>query len=346
MAEQTEPSELTASKLIQPEWLDRVCEEIVEPERRIVDPHHHLWGSEGALPYSLDDLWADTGSGHRVEQTVFMECGAEYRSEGPLHLRSLGEVEFVTEAAAKTAEDGEGRAQIVALVSHIDLTRGDAIEEVVHLHEDKSGGLFRGVRHAGACAKKSDGLMIAGNAIEGLYGLADFRRGVHVLGRLGHTYDTWHYHYQIQEFTALARAVPDTQMVLDHFGTPLGTGRYADQRKEIFKQWRIDVAELARCENVVAKLGGLAMPDNGFGWMGRDLPPSSDEFKEAQSPYYLHMIDCFGPDRCMFESNFPVDKMSISYPVLWNGLKKIVHDFSEDEKEALFSGTATRIYRL
>jgi predicted TIM-barrel fold metal-dependent hydrolase len=343
MTEQTETNE---AKMIQTSWLDQVQEEIVEPERRIVDPHHHLWGPKGALPYSLDDLWGDTGSGHRVEQTVFMECRAEYRSDGPERLRSLGEVEFVTEAAAQSADAGDGRARIAALVSHIDLSLGDAIEEIVHLHEDKSGGLFRGVRDAGACAIKSDKLMIAGNAIEGLYGLSDFREGVRTLGRLGHTYDTWHYHYQIQDFTALARAVPDTQMVLDHFGTPLGVGQYADKRDEIFRQWRIDVAELARSENVVAKLGGLAMPDNGFGWMGRELPPSSDEFVEAQSQYYLHMIDCFGPERCMFESNFPVDKMSISYPVLWNGLKKIVHDFSEDEKEALFSGTASRIYRL
>ncbi len=328
------------------EWLDLVREEIVDPERRIVDPHHHLWGPGGALPYSLDDLWQDTGSGHRVEQTVFMECGAEYRSDGPEHLRSLGEVEFVTEAAATTAAATDGSAQIAALVSHIDLTQADAIEEVVHLHEEASQGLFRGVRHAGARAKKSDGLMIAGNAVEGLYGLADFRRGVKTLGRLGHSYDTWHYHYQIQDFTALARAVPDTQMVIDHFGTPLGVGPYADHRDEIYKQWRKDVAELARCENVVAKIGGLAMPDNGFGWMGREMPPSSDEFVEAQSRYYLHMIDCFSPERCMFESNFPVDKMSISYPVLWNGLKKMVHDFSEDEKDAMFNGTATRIYRL
>jgi len=140
--------------------------------------------------------------------------------------------------------------------------------------------------------------------------------------------------------------VPDTLLVLDHFGTPLGVGRYAGKREEIFQQWKKDVAEIAQCPNVVAKLGGLAMPDNGFGWMGRELPPSSDEFVEAQRPYYMHMLECFTPERCMFESNFPVDKLSISYPVLWNGLKKMVQDFSEDEKEALFSGTATRVYRL
>lgn len=337
---------MSESKFIRPEWLDLVVEEIVDPDRLIIDTHHHLWGENGALPYSLEDLWGDTGSGHRVEKTIFMECSAEYYTEGPEHLRSLGEVEFVTEAASKTAEDPKGRSQIVALVSHIDLQRGDAIEEIVHLHEEKSNGLFRGVRDAGASAKKEDGLMIAGGANIDLYGLEEFRTGVRTLGKLGHSYDTWHYHYQLQDFIALAHAVPDTQLVLDHFGTPLGVGVYADQREEIYAQWRKDVAELAGCENVVAKLGGLAMPDNGFGWMGREMPPSSDEFVEAQRRYYLHMIDCFGPERCMFESNFPVDKMSISYPVLWNGLKKIVRDFSEDEKEALFSGTATRIYRL
>ncbi len=135
-------------------------------------------------------------------------------------------------------------------------------------------------------------------------------------------------------------------MILDHFGTPLGVGPYADQREEIFAQWQKDIADIAACDNVVAKLGGLAMPDNGFGWDRRDTPPTSDEFVEAQKRYYLHTIECFGPERCMFESNFPVDKRSLSYAVLYNGLKKIVADFSEDEKDALFYGTAARVYSI
>ena len=337
---------MSVAPSIRKEWLDLVQEEIVEPDRRIIDTHHHLWGPGGALPYSLDDLLADTGSGHRVEKTVFMECHAEYRSVGPEIHRSLGEVEFVTEQASKTASAGDGQAQIVALVSNIDLSLGDAAEELIHLHEDTSKGLFRGVRHVGASADKKDGLMLAGRAPRDLYSRRDFRDGVARLGKLGHSFDAWHYHYQIQDFTRLAQAVPDTQMVLDHFGTPLGAGIWTGKRDEIYAQWKVDVAKLARCENVVAKLGGLAMPDNGFGWIDRERPPTSDEFVLAQRPYYLHTIDCFGPQRCLFESNFPVDKMSISYPVLWNGLKKIVHDFSEDEKEDLFSGTATRVYRL
>jgi len=135
-------------------------------------------------------------------------------------------------------------------------------------------------------------------------------------------------------------------MVLDHFGTPLGVGRFAGRRDEMFEQWTKDVAQIAQCPNVVAKLGGLAMPDNGFGWMERERPPSSDEFVAAQAPYYLHMIECFGPERCMFESNFPVDRLSISYPVLWNAFKKLTRGFSESEKDAMFRATAQRVYRL
>jgi len=188
--------------------------------------------------------------------------------------------------------------------------------------------------------------MTPGGAPAGLFEDPAFRAGVGRLGARGLTYDTWHYHYQNREFLALARAVPDTVMILDHFGTPIGVGRYADQRDAIFDDWQRDIADIARCDNVVAKLGGLAMPDNGFGWHVADRPPTSDEFVAAQGRYYRHMIECFGADRCMFESNFPVDRMSLSYRVLWNGLKKLVRGCSNAERDALFAGTATRVYRL
>jgi predicted TIM-barrel fold metal-dependent hydrolase len=327
-----------------PEWLDLVREDIFDADRAIVDPHHHLWANALGRAYLLQDLWTDTCSGHRVEQTVFVECRAGYRTEGPEHLRPVGETEFVTAIAGESAA-GPGPA-ISGIVAHADLTRGEAVEEVVAAHEATAAGLFRGIRHALARAEHPEALMIPGAAPEGLSADARFREGVRTLGRLGLTYDTWHYHYQNVEFAALARAVPDTLMVLDHFGTPLGVGPYAGQRESIFEDWRKSVREVARCANVVAKLGGMAMPDNGFGWNARATPPTSDEFVAAQRPYYLHTIECFGPERCMFESNFPVDKLSIAYPVLYNGLKKIVADFSETEKDAMFSGTARRVYRL
>jgi predicted TIM-barrel fold metal-dependent hydrolase len=329
-----------------PEWLEQVVEEVVEPERPIVDPHHHLWNRTEWGSYLLEDLWADTGSGHRVEKTVFVECRASYRESGPEHLQCLGETEFVAAIAEESARGGPRRAVIAGIVAHADLTLGDAVEEVLRAHEAAGRGLFRGIRHAGARDPHPEALTIPGRAPEGLYAREDFRRGMRVLGRLGLSYDTWHYHHQNREFADLARAVPETTVVLDHFGTPLGVGPYADQREEIFAEWRKDIAELAACSNVVAKLGGLAMPDNGFGWDRRDTPATSDELVEAQRRYYLHTIDCFGPERCMFESNFPVDKRSISYRVMWNGLKKLVADFGEEEKQALFSGTAARVYRL
>ena len=335
----------TLSVASKPEEESDMDEEIIEPERPIVDPHHHLWYGRGVMAtYLLEDLWADTGSGHNIVQTVFVECRSEYRSDGPKELRPVGETEFVADQAAQSAQGGPGKARIAAIVAHADLRLGDRVEEVLARHEEAGQGLFRGIRHAGSRDADPDALMIPGRAPEGLYQDAGFLSGLKRLGQLGYTYDTWHYHHQNLSFATLARAVPGTTMVLDHFGTPLGVGRFAGRRAEIFEQWKKDVAVIAECPNVIAKLGGLAMPDNGFGWT--DQAPSSDEFAGAQAPYYLHMIECFTPERCMFESNFPVDKLSIPYLVLWNGLKKIVRDFSEDEKDMMFRRTASRVYRL
>ena len=328
------------------EWLDLVREEIVDPDRPIIDPHHHLWHNSLGGAYLVDNLWQDTGSGHNVVKTVFVECHAEYRKEGEEHLKPLGETEFVAHQAAVSAAGGSGKAEIAAIVGNADLTRGEAARDVLEAPKDLGCGKFRGVRHAGARDPHPEALMIAGRAPEGLYLQEQFQIGVNILAELGLTYDTWHYHHQNQDFASLARACPDTQMILDHFGTPLGVGPYESQREEIFEQWKLDIEEIAQCKNVVAKIGGLAMPDNGFGWHARKTPPTSDEFVSAQSRYYQHTIECFGPDRCMMESNFPVDRLSLSYHVLYNGLKKIVADFSEDEKHAMFYGTAARIYSI
>jgi L-fuconolactonase len=328
------------------EWLDQVVEDVLDPQRPIIDPHHHLWHRPGLSTYLLDDLWADTGTGHRIEKTVFIECRAGYRQDGPEHLRVVGETEFVADIAQASQRGGAAKAVVAAIVPYADLTRGDELEEVLDAHTAAGKGLFRGIRHAGSYDPHPEALTIPGRAVPGLYARDDFRAGVRVLGKRGLTYDTWHYHHQNQAFAEFARAVPDTTLVLDHFGTPLGVGRFADQREAIFAQWKLDIAEIARCPNVVAKLGGLAMPDNGFGWDKRDRPASSDELVAAQRRYYLHAIECFGPARCMFESNFPVDKRSISYPVLWNALKKIARGFSESEQHAMFYANAARIYRL
>ena len=321
-------------------WLDLVVEDVVDPDLRIVDPHHHLWPAGGALPYGLDDLHRDTGDGHLIERTVFVECHAAYRTSGDPELAPVGETEFVAGEAQRDPSHLIG-----AIVANADL-RSSRLDEVLDAHEQAGRGLFRGIRHALSSPLYPETLRIPGRAPAGLAHDPAFRAGVRRLGERGLTYDTWHYHHQHREFLDLARAVPDTTMVLDHFGTPLGVGPFAGRHDEIFEQWRGDIADIARCPNVVAKLGGLAMPDNGFGWDAAARPPTSDEFIAVQSRYYLHTIECFGPDRCMFESNFPVDRFSLSYRTVWNAFKKLTVGFGAAERDAMFAGTARRIYRL
>ena len=173
-----------------------------------------------------------------------------------------------------------------------------------------------------------------------------FQAGVRRLGRLGFSYESWHYHTQLHDFAALARAVPETTIILNHCGTPLGTKSFRDRREAVFKEWSAAIAELARYPNVYVKLGGLAVPDTGYGWHEAPCPATSDELVNAQKHFYLRTIECFGVERCMFESNAPVDTRAIAYPVLWNAFKKMVSDFTEDEKQALFYYTAARVYRL
>jgi predicted TIM-barrel fold metal-dependent hydrolase len=331
------------------EWLNQVQEEVIDPQRPIIDPHHHLWKKRFNRNYLLPELFSDTNSGHRIEKTMFIECRAFYYREGPDHLKPVGETEYISECARQSREDTSS-ATIAGIIAHADLTLGgesvDKLVEVLDQHAEKSDGLVRGIRHSAARDKRPEDLFIPGPAPAYLHGKESFRAGLRILAERGLTYDTWHYHHQNLDFLDVARAVPDCTMILDHFGTPLGVGIYSSCKDEIFQQWKQEIADIAKCENVYAKLGGLAMPDNGFDWHKADRPPTSDEFLTRQRKYYLHTIDCFGPERCMFESNFPVDRLSINYHVLWNGFKKLTTDFSEAEKHAMFYGTAEMVYSL
>jgi len=225
-------------------------------------------------------------------------------------------------------------------------TAPDRLEELLEAHRSISGKLFKGIRHAAASDAEPEKLTIPGMAPRALYSQNSFRDGIRMLAEKGLTLDCWHYHHQNQSFIELARAVPQCTIILDHFGTPLGVGKYRYKADEIYEQWKTDILEISKCPNVVAKLGGLAMPDNGFMWHSQERPPTSEEFKTAQEKYYKYTIDCFGPERCMFESNFPVDRLSIGYDVLWNAFKRIAEPYSETEKKSLFKDTASKIYRL
>lgn len=323
------------------EWLNAFVEDVIDPDIEIIDPHHHLWPVGQGMPYALVDLEADLDAGHHVIDTVFVECHSSYRPDGPEHLRPVGETDFVT-----SASEASSRQLIGGIVAHADLTDGDHLDEVLDAHVDAARGRLRGIRHAGSHALHPEVLMIPGRAPAGLYADEQFRAGVRRLGERDLTYDTWHYHYQNPEFADFARTVPGTTIILDHFGTPLGVGPYANQRDEIYEKWWADVADIATIPNVFAKLGGLAMPDNGFGWNHAELPPTSDEFVTAQGRYYDRMIEVFGPERCMFESNFPVDRFSLPYRTLWNALKKIAAPYSDSERDRMLRGTAAQVYRL
>jgi L-fuconolactonase len=326
--------------------LDLVKEEILEPERPIIDSHHHFFDTIQGFPsYSLEDFRADA-AGHDVQKSVFVQCGEHYDDSGPEHLKPVGETEWVDSIAQEAAKEPE-KVQIGAIVGAADLCLGAAVEEVLHAHVAASS-LFRGIRDSAAWAE-GEGIHRAAKVGHAqMYQDAKFREGFAELARLGLSFDAYHYHMQTPSLMELAQAFPDTTIVCDHLSTPLGIGPFAGEakREEVFAQWRKDITALATCENVVMKLGGMAMPWNGFGWDRAERPPTSDELVALQGRYYDHALEAFGARRCMFESNFPVDKLSLSYDVLWNAFKKIASGASEDEKHALFYATAERIYRI
>ncbi len=327
-------------------------EEVIDPARPIIDPHHHLWQRAGHR-YLLDELLADIGASdaqgarHNVRATVHVECASMYRAGGAPALQPVGETEFVQGIAAMSASGGFGATRVAAgIVGFADLCLGTAVREVLEAHIDAARQRFRGIRHA-AGWHASDAIRNShSNPNEALLRDKTFREGFAQLAPLGLSFDAWLFHPQLPELTDLARAFPDTVIVLNHFGGPLGIGPYAGQADAVFADWKRDIDALSSCPNVVAKLGGLAMPINGFGWHKRERPPGSQELAETTARYYLHTIERFGPQRCMFESNFPVDKVSCSYLVLWNSFKRLSAGFSDSEKDALFHDTAARTYRL
>jgi len=332
------------------DWLALMPEAPLEPELPICDPHHHLWDfvkGRVAPRYLLDEILEDVSGGHRIVSTVFIECGAMHSADAPEPLRPVGETEFVNGIAAMSASGEYGPVRIAAgIVGTANLTLGDDAAAVLDAHLAAGGGRFRGIRQSGAFDTDASLPPPRINPGPGLYLRDDFRAGFKHLAPRQLSFELWCYHRQIPEATALARAFPDTTLILDHFGGPLGVGGYAGKADEVFAEWQPYLVELAKCPNVVAKLGGINMEINGFGWHERSRPPSSQELLDATRRYYEFTIEQFGVDRCMFESNFPVDKASCSYTVLWNSFKLLTASYSASEKASLYHDTAARVYRL
>ena len=332
------------------DWLALVTEETLEPDLPICDPHHHLWEfrhERVANRYLMNDIQEDLNAGHNIVSTVFIECGAMYKSDGDDAMKVIGETEFVNGIAAMSASGLYGKTRVAAgIIGTANLTLGAPVAAVLDAQIAAGGGRFRGIRH-GVTWDASDDIPDARtNPTPHLYLDANFRDGFAQLAARGLSFEGWCYHPQIVDLIDLARGFPDTTIILNHFGGPLCIGPYAGKREEIFEGWSRDIAALAACENVVAKLGGLNMEINGFGWENRPKPPTSQELVDATRRYFDHTIEAFGVERCMFESNFPVDMVSCSYNVLWNSFKKLCVDRPAADWAKLFHDTANRVYRL
>ena len=315
-------------------WLSRHVEDIIEPDLPIIDPHHHLWERDGNV-YLVPDLLADLRSGHNVVATVFEECHTMYRTDGPEHEASLGETAFVTGVARTGVCD--------RMVGRVDMMLGSRAAGLLERHMALGGGRFTAIRQSTAWDASDRVHKVVPN--EAMLRDPVFRQGVACLGPLGLAFDAWVYHPQILEVAALAAAFPGTQIVLNHVGSPILGGPYASQRDAVFASWRASMAALAQHRNVTVKLGALPIRLPGSS-ANREMPPSSTEVAAAWRPWLETSIDLFGADRCMFESNFPVQKRWCSYAVVWNAFKRIASGASAAEKAALFAGTAARVYRM
>ncbi len=327
-----------------PEWLALHQEDILEPGLPIVDAHHHLWALPAAS-YLGADLLQDLGTGHDVRATVFIDCEAGYRTDGPQALQPVGETSFIVEQARLMEASGARYQPCAAIVSWADLSLGEQVAPVLEAHIEAGQGRFRGVR-ARPTWHADPGAHPTGAHREGVLLEPAVQQGVRRLGAMGLSLDVWVYHSQLGDVAALAANCPDTVMVLNHCGGPLGVGPYAGRRAEVFDEWRMHVRSLAKFPNLRMKLGGLGMPRMGFGFEQAERPVASELLAQAWGPYFETCIESFGADRCMFESNFPVDKVTCSYAVLWNAFKRASQGCSAAERADLFSGTAARTYRL
>lgn len=338
------------------EWWARRWEPIVEPDWEVIDTHCHLW-IERDVPdpespdtlmrtsrYMADEFLRDTGTGHRVEAFVYAECGSGYYADGPAHMRPVGETEFATQLA-KHLNGANGKPHLAAIAAYADLKSPD-LGMVLDAHAEKSADKVRAIRHSGARLEDPSARLLAGAAEPGLYENLDFQRGVALLGERELHFEAFQFHFQLEALARLVERTPVTIFVINHLGAPIGYGRGEAADKLLFADWARGVEKLARFPNVVMKLGGLASPVTEYDAALRDFPPSSEEFVAERGAYFYHAIRAFGTERCMFESNFPVDSVSLSYATLWNAFKMIAGEFREVDRKALLAGTASRLYGI
>ena len=330
-------------------WLNQTTEEIIEPELPICDPHHHFWDKRTgrAFPkYQLDELMADITSGHNVRSTVFIEARSMYAANLSPDDRPIGEVDYVQGIAAASASGiyGDSRAA-ASIIGHANLNLGEKVRPLLErlaLASDR----FKGIRHSVTWDPHPEVENTALHKRESQLVSKDFQAGAKVLSDMGMSFEAWLYFHQLPELLEFAKAVPDLKIILNHIGGLVMDGPYSDKKDEVISIWREGIASVAECPNVVVKLGGIGMPRTGFDWHERKVPIDSKELADSIAPFFDYCIEHFGTDRSMFESNFPVDKVSFSYPVLYNAFKRYSKEFSGSERAAMFHDNAVDVYKI
>jgi predicted TIM-barrel fold metal-dependent hydrolase len=330
------------------DWLALTQEPTLEPEIPICDPHHHLWDFRPErLPYQrylLHELMADIGAGHNVKSTVFVETRAMYRPDGPPEMKPVGEVEFVQGIAAASASGLYGPARAAsAIVGHANLNLGAKVQPVLEALKAASPNRFRGIRHTVTWDPHPE---VGNREKQHVLASADFRAGAKALAGMGLSMDTGLCFPQLPELAAFAKAVPNLTIVLNHIGGLMRTAPYDQHPEEVMTTWKKGLAAVAQCPNVNLKLGGIGMPRVGFDWHTRAKPIGSEELASSMAPLMTYCIEQFGPSRCMFESNFPPDKVSFSHHILYNAFKRFSKSYSPSERAAMFHDTAVRVYRI
>jgi len=328
------------------DWTKQRREPALEPDLPIIDPHHHLWDRKRSR-YLIDELVEDTSTGHNIIATVFMECGAMYRADGPEEMKPIGEVEFVNGIAAMSASGGYGKSKLcAAIIGHADLLLGKRVVPVLEALAAAGNGRFRGIRHGvtwdtGEAARFGRKLVPQHQVLD-----PAFQQGFACLKPMGLSFESWQFHPQLPDVVQLMRVAPETEVILNHCGGVLGLPPHDGSREEVFKIWRKSMSDLVQFPNLTVKVGGLGMLYTDWDFHLRDMPPTSEELAKAWRPYVEACIELFGVNRCMMESNFPVDKQSCGYGELWNALKRITQNYSAAEKAALYRDTAARVYRM
>jgi predicted TIM-barrel fold metal-dependent hydrolase len=324
------------------DWLRSSTETPLDPHTPIVDAHHHLWDRAGHT--YLPQQFETDASGHQLQASVYVECRSNYLEQGLEALKPVGETQYVAKLVADRLVTQQANL-CAGIVGFADLSLGDEVEAVLQAHEGAGQGRFKGIRYATAW-DADPAIHAAYPSHAGMLRETKVQAGARRLAHWGLSLDTWVYFPQLGDVVALAQACPNLVIVVDHCGGPLGIGPHAERRQEVFAEWRTAMEAFKPLNNVFVKFGGLAMPIAGFAWRKQPEPPTSQTLAEAWRPYFEVCLDVFGPARCMFESNFPVDRTGCSYTSLWNAFKTLAQNLSPDERQSLLRGTAQRVYQL